>query len=146
MRLVFPSLSATRKIPLSTTIDIDSGSNPIQRDRNAGLIAYISCYDRPDLRRLEVQARILCGQPPPRSVTCPRTGRAKYRAAGRDQVDLRLACVINSSDFTGETIVKAVSLTRSSWAICQSRHVWLPSPEIKSCNKIKNSKSKSILI
>lgn len=35
--------------------------------------------------------------------------RAKYRAAGRDQVDLRLDCVINSSDFTGETIVKAIS-------------------------------------
>lgn len=38
---------------------------------------------------------------------CPGTGRAKCRGAGRDQVDLRPACVINSPDFAGEAIAEA---------------------------------------
>jgi len=118
---VLRSLSATPKSPLvslSIAIDIDGHSNAIQEDRNTGLIAYSSQYVWLDLHRL----------PDPRGAswsfvwatassshcTCPRTGRAKCRAAGRDQVDLRPACVINSPDFTDETIVDATPLTRLS--------------------------------
>lgn len=41
---------------------------------------------RPDLRRLEVQARILCGQPPPRSVPAREQGARNIAL----QVEIRL--------------------------------------------------------
>jgi len=93
---------------LSTTIDIHRNSNSLPfeilslSDRTGW-----ACVSRGVSRSFVwATASLHC--------TCRRTGCAKCRTAGRDQVDLRPACVINSPDFTGETIVKATPFTRLS--------------------------------